>query len=80
MARYGQRQVQLLYLYWEPRNSHAWAECRQHRSEADDLASRTASSNVRLVPMSYRELWAKWDRRDPPRHLARLKIRYDRDV
>lgn len=78
--RYAQRQVELLYLYWEPRNSHDWAECGRHRSEADDLASETASSNVRLVPMSYRELWADWDRHQPPQHLARLKIRYDRDV
>jgi hypothetical protein len=80
MNRYAQRQVQLWYLYWEPRNSHAWVECGRHRSEADDLASQTASSNVRLVPMSYRELWADWDRHQSPQHLARLKIRYDRDV
>lgn len=80
ITHYAQRQVQLLYLYWEPRNSYAWVECGRHRSEADDLASQMASSNVRLVPMSYRELWVDWDRHQPPPHLAQLRIRYDRDV
>jgi hypothetical protein len=80
MTYYAQRQVHLLYLYWEPRNSFAWAECGRHRTEADDLASQMASSNVHLVPMSYRELWADWEGHQPPCHLARLKSRYDRDV
>lgn len=77
---YGTRKVRLVYLYWEPRNAENWPECQKHRTEADDMAARTEQSTVRLVPLSYGELWAEWNRHVSPCHLAYLRTRYDRDV
>ena len=80
LTRFGRRDIRLVYLYWEPLNSQAWPECILHRAEADRLADYVGASNVRLVPMSYRELWAEWERRSPPTHLPYLKRRYGQDV
>jgi hypothetical protein len=81
MACYGMdHQVRLLYLYWEPRNAEKWVECRLHRAEADDLAAKVERSAIRLVPMSYRELWAEWGGDDPSDHLRYLVARYDLEV
>jgi hypothetical protein len=77
-SMYGSRSVQLVYLYWEPNNAQSWAECRSHRSEAEDLALRVAGSNIRLIPMSYRDLWTEWETVQPPPHLTYLRARYDR--
>jgi hypothetical protein len=79
-TRFGTSAVLLLYLFWEPRNSQDWPECRAHRDEADDLARRVAQSNIRLIPVSYRELWEEWERSGPPAHLSLLRLRYDRDA
>jgi hypothetical protein len=80
LACFGERRVELIYLYWEPRNHGDWPECRLHREEADDLASRMAHANICLIPMSYHELWAEWERGEPPAHLPLLRLRYDRDA
>jgi hypothetical protein len=74
---YKTHEVRLVYLYWEPRNAHVWPECLVHRAEADDLAARVQRSPVRLVPMSYRELWAAWEGQRSPDHLPYLITRYD---
>ena len=79
LNRYGTGEVWLVYLYWEPRNK--WPECVQHRKEADDLANKVAGSPVRLIPMSYRELWNEWELiSPPPPQMQYLRLRYDRDV
>jgi hypothetical protein len=75
---YGSRRVNLVYLYWEPRNAEAWDDCRVHRSEAEDFALRVADSNIRLIPMTYKELWDEWETVQPTLHLAYLRARYDR--
>jgi hypothetical protein len=80
MSCFGERTVRLIYLYWEPRNRADWPECRTHREEAEDLASRAAGSSISLIPMSYHDLWAEWDRPNPPAHPALLRLRYDREV
>jgi hypothetical protein len=77
---YREREVRLLYLYWEPRNASMWRECRAHRVEVDELAAKTQHSLVRLTPMSYRELWAEWEYESPPDHSGYLKDRYDLEV
>jgi hypothetical protein len=78
ISMYGSRSVNLVYLYWEPRNAEAWDDCRVHRSEAEDFALRVADSNIRLTPMTYKELWDEWETVQPPLHLAYLRARYDR--
>lgn len=80
MNCYRTRDVRLVYLYWEPRNANTWPECRIHRTEADELAAKVQQSPVRLIPMSYRELWAEWERQRSPDHLKYLTDRYDLEV
>lgn len=80
LRRYETREVRLVYLYWEPRNANTWPECRVHRAEADELAAKVQQSPVRLIPMSYRELWAEWERQGSSNHLRYLRTRYDLDV
>ncbi len=77
---FREREMRLVYLYWEPRNSDMWPECRAHRAEADDLAAKVQRSPVRLIPMSYRELWAEWESQRSPNHLQYLRTRYDLEV
>lgn len=78
LSCFGTRDVRLLYVYWEPRNAGDWPQCRLHREQADDLASRVSQSTVQLIPMSYRELWAEWQH--SARHLHYLRNRYDLEV
>jgi hypothetical protein len=73
-------EVRLLYLYWEPRNREDWPECSLHRAEAEDLATRVEWSTIRLIPMSYSELWAEWQRQGSSDHLQYLRTRYDLTV
>lgn len=77
---FGSRKVQLVYLYWEPRNAEDWPECRQHREQADDLADKVRCTTVQLIPMSYRELWEDWRCHNPSSHLEYLRNRYDAEV
>jgi hypothetical protein len=80
LKRFGLREIRLVYLYREPANEHDWQECRRHRGEAEELARMVASSNVRLIPMSYQELWEEWELAGSPPHLPLLKKRYSRTV
>jgi hypothetical protein len=59
---------------------HDWPECRRHRGEAEELARMVASSNIRLIPMSYRALWEEWELAGSAPHLPLLKVRYSRTV
>ena len=46
---YGAKRVQLMYLYWEPRNVESWAQCLIHRAEAEDLAARVSDPRSGLI-------------------------------
>jgi hypothetical protein len=77
LASYGKREVRLIYLYWEPRNVNDWPTCAEHRAEAKTLASQVERCSIKLIPMSYRELWDVWACQEPPPHLEYLRARYD---
>lgn len=77
---FGSRDIRLVYLYWEPANGDQWEDCRRHRQEASALAERVGNSSIRLIPISYQELWAEWEASGPPAHLSFLKSRYSRTV
>jgi len=79
-ACFRARPVLFVYLYWEPRNRADWPQCRLHRDETVHFAARMAGSSVRLVPLSYRELWAEWEENGEPAHLSTLRLRYGRDA
>jgi hypothetical protein len=78
LIRFGSKEVRLVYVYWEPANRDHWPACRRHREEAAELGEKVATSNVRLVPMSYHDLWAEWELAGAPAHLPLLKTRYGR--
>jgi hypothetical protein len=80
LKRFGSKEIRLVYLYWEPANGGDWTECRLHREEAAELARTVANSSVRLIPMSYQELWEEWELAGSAPHLAFLKMRYRQTV
>lgn len=75
----GKKRI-LMYLFWEPANARDFAEVAAHRDEVTRLAQRVAGCDTRFVALSYRALWADWERTsDWPgmaAHLARLRERY----
>ena len=77
---YPDRQVTLLYLYWEPENWQQTPECCRHRREIRDFADRVAGDAVRFSALSYPELWTHWDQRSAApwvtEHVTRLRRRY----
>lgn len=71
----------LLYLFWEPQNWEHIAECKQHRIEVEDLASKVAGSAIKFRWMSSTELWQLWTAK--PRlfeHARTLKERYETSI
>jgi hypothetical protein len=79
IAADGQRRVTLLYVYWEPLEAATDHVFVGHRSEAARLADALVDDEVRLVAMSYVDLWSGWDAvRDPAlcRHVDTLRSRY----
>jgi hypothetical protein len=80
LSVYNTREVRLIYLYWEPRNAEDWPACGQHRGESHDLASKVEQSTVRLIPLSYQELWSEWQQQGSGHHLQYLRDRYDLEL
>jgi hypothetical protein len=79
IAAAGQRAVTLTYVYWEPADADQHAVFAVHRQEAHRLAENLADDEVRLVSLSYPELWAAWESSGDPAlmdHVAALRDRY----
>lgn len=78
---FADRQVTLLYLYWEPANPDAAPEFAAHRQEILAFAERVAGSTPEFRAMSYPELWRTWQDAGPAtwlaQHLAALRERYE---
>lgn len=76
--------VDLLYIFWEPKNAGAFLEFKAHREEVARFANEVRGALPHFVPMSYRELWDEWSRmRSPPwlaEHVAALRARYDVEI
>jgi hypothetical protein len=79
---FPQHRVILVYLYWTPTNASALSVCRIHREEATSFAGRVSDHRVSLVPMTYSDLWRRWQEAGGQlsRHAALLKQRYEVDV
>ena len=74
-----ERNVTLLYLYWEPDNGDAYPEFELHRKEAEQFAGAVGGSSVKFWWKSYVELWNEWalaDRVWLRSHSAELMRRY----
>ena len=78
-TQFGDRDVTLAYLYWEPVNADQVPECVIHRAEARAFAAVVDDPHVRFRPMSYADLWTGWDSQAAPwlrEHVAALRKRY----
>lgn len=74
------RVVTLAYLFWEPADAEEHEVFAVHRRESEALASILIDEHVRLVPLSYRDVWAHWEKlqdRSLTEHVTALRSRYD---
>jgi hypothetical protein len=72
--------VTLAYMFWEPADAADHEAFGAHRDEAGKLAGALADDQVRLVALSYRDVWAHWDQLNDAElaaHAAAVRTRYD---
>jgi hypothetical protein len=78
---FAEREVTLLYLYWEPRDAEQFVELRQHREEVARFADDVNGARPAFKALSYRDLWRSWNGLPSPswlpEHLGALMQRYD---
>jgi hypothetical protein len=80
VASSGQRRVELAYVFWEPSDAAEHPVFAAHRQEAIKLASTLVDEHVRLVPISYGQLWSHWEQLGDAElvaHVGALRTRYD---
>jgi hypothetical protein len=78
-AKFSDREVILLYLFWEPANRDSYREFDRHRDEIAEFAACVTGSSVTFCWKSYPELWADWAQQDDlwlRQHAAKLFERY----
>ena len=63
---FPEKELTLLYLFWEPSNADAFAPFQQHRAEIVQLAARVDAGPVGFQAMSYGDLWAPGSATTPP--------------
>lgn len=74
---YANRNITLLYLFWEPENTTKFDIFKDHRDELFDFAEAVAGSSIKFVYKSYPELWSEWERKKIYRdHIINLHKRY----
>jgi len=72
-----EKEIILLYLYWEPENAAKFEEFRKHREELKHFESRVRDSCVRFIGKSYPELWREWNAiQGEEDHIRNLRRRY----
>jgi len=78
-AKFGNREVVLFYVFWEPANRDSYREFDQHREEIQQFAGCVSGSSVMFISKSYPELWQEWARDDKiwlRQYAAKLLERY----
>ena len=75
---FGDKQVCLVYLFWEPQNTGDYAKLfNSHRSEIKELSEHVSDSRIRFLWKSYPELWDEWKSAEiMPGHIRKLRDRY----
>ncbi len=81
---YPDREVTLLYLFWEPANADDYLMFAEHRQETAVFLNAVAGSPISFTAQSYPELWAEWSEDLEPSwlkaHLANLRARYEVEI
>jgi hypothetical protein len=74
------RDLHLIYVYWEPNDGDEIHEVLKHRREVAELLNRVGDSSPCLHALTYTQLWVQWDALTEvpwlPDHLAALRRRY----
>jgi len=77
---FANRDVHLVYLYWEPENADEIDACQEHRAEVDEFVDAVKDTDITFHAMTYAQLWKSWDELKEPEwlvyHVARLQKRY----
>ncbi|MFO7761889.1 MAG: PGN_0703 family putative restriction endonuclease [Thermodesulfobacteriota bacterium] len=75
--QYADREITLLYLFWEPENWQEYDEFQAHRKEFESFSNQVADTSVQFIAQSYSSLWDDWHKRGlDPAHLSWLRGRY----
>lgn len=77
------RNVKLLYLFWEPRNSGDHPFFAEHRRQVAEFARSVRKSSPAFDAMSHGELWRNWSTAASPwlsAHIRNLRARYQFDL
>jgi hypothetical protein len=73
----------LVYLYWEPENAENVPECIKHRIELSRFSERVEGDpSLGFLPLSYKELWVKWEQCHPSAkyYIGKLRRQYQISV
>ncbi len=74
------RNVKLLYLFWEPRNSRDHPFFAEHRRQVAEFARSVQDSSPAFDAMSHGDLWRHWSAAASPwlsAHIRNLQARYE---
>lgn len=78
-----ERDVTLVYVWWEPANADEFPVFAAHREEISQFAKRIGGGAPIFAAVSYPELWAQWassPSEDLQRHCGNLVRRYSRMI
>ena len=71
------KEIVLLYLFWEPENWKDFEVFHRHRGEISDFASYFDELSVKFICQSYPELWDEWEQHyKNTSHVSELRERY----
>ena len=71
------KEIVLLYLFWEPENWKDFEVFHRHRGEISDFASYFDELSVKFIYQSYPELWDEWEQHyENTTHVRELRERY----
>ncbi|MEN3972307.1 hypothetical protein WJS89_06465 [Sphingomicrobium sp. XHP0235] len=78
-----ERDVTLVYVWWEPANADEFPVFAAHREEVRQFAARISGGALAFAAVSYPELWAQWAMSSDEtlqKHSANLQRRYARPI
>lgn len=77
IKKYSNKQIYLIYLYWEPSDANQYKEYRSHHDELLEFAEDIKHTKIKFISKSYRKLWEEWDVPENRDLLNKIKERYD---
>lgn len=79
-STFPNRDISLVYIFWEPENALDFEIFKTHRSEVQKFTAMVTGSTMKFAAISYLELWKSWVGKGCPQwlmeHVGALKLRY----